>query len=153
MPFDGSGLLGSSIQDRTIPIPSEGRWHRLRQAWRALLPTAREPQPDGEVRLPGLPKNEAEQVLHLARALIADERHWVQRRYETLDGRRCAVGALRAAARLLSVRGSDNGPHNALLSVAQSRGFTDVERMNDHSTHVEVLSAFDTAIVRTRFGL
>jgi hypothetical protein len=34
--------------------------------------------------------------------------------------------------------------------VAVSRGFTDIEKMNDHSTHTQVISAFDEAIYRLR---
>jgi hypothetical protein len=90
------------------------------------------------------------QVLGLARTLIEDERHWIQRRYETLDGRRCAVGALRGAGRLLSARSLNIDAHNLLLEVAIQRGFTDIEKMNDHSTHAQVLSAFDVAIARAR---
>ena len=90
------------------------------------------------------------QVLGLARSLIQDERHWIQRRYETLDGRRCAVGAVRAAVRLLGLRIGPIDPHHALLMVAVSRGFTDIEKMNDHSSHAQVVSAFDDAIHRLR---
>ena len=43
------------------------------------------------------------QVLSLGRALIEERKDWVQRRYETRDGRRCAVGALRGASRLLNM--------------------------------------------------
>ena len=96
------------------------------------------------------PDASAAQTLRLARALIEDERHWIQRRYETLDGRRCAVGALRSAARLMAMRNLNNEAHNLLLEVAIGRGFTDIEKMNDHSTHGQVLSAFDIAIARAQ---
>ena len=33
-----------------------------------------------------------------------------------------------------------------MLGVARGRGFDSVERMNDKSTHTEVLAAFDAAI-------
>ncbi len=88
------------------------------------------------------------QVLTIGRALIEDRKDWVQRRYETRDGRRCAVGALRGAARLLNVGSPQTGANAVLLSVAMSRGFNDIESMNDNSTHRQVLSAFDEAIAR-----
>ena len=90
------------------------------------------------------------QVLRLARSLIEDERHWIQRRYETLDGRRCAVGALRCATRLMALRSLHSDAHSLLLEVAVGRGFTDIEKMNDHSSHGQVVAAFDTAIARAQ---
>ncbi len=90
------------------------------------------------------------QVLTIGRALIEDRKDWVQRRYETRDGRRCAVGALRAAARLMDLHGPQTGATASLLSVAMSRGFNDIESMNDNSSHRQVVSAFDDAILRAR---
>src|SRR3954447_16534933 len=90
----------------------------------------------------------AAQVLTSGRALIEDRKDWVQPRYETRDGRRCAVGALRGAARLLNVPSPQTGANAVLLSVAMSRGFNDIESMNDNSTHRQVLSFFDEAIPR-----
>ncbi len=90
------------------------------------------------------------QVLTIGRALIEDRKDWVQRRYETRDGRRCAVGALRGAARLMNLHGPQSGANTILLSVAMSRGFNDIESMNDNSSHRQVLSAFDEAIARAR---
>ncbi|MBV9250237.1 MAG: hypothetical protein JO227_13460 [Acetobacteraceae bacterium] len=150
MPFDGKEFLGTTF-DGSVPLfPKPGVWQRLKVLARAFVP--------GEVtpafKIPQVPPEIATiQVLRLARTLIEDERHWIQRRYETLDGRRCAVGALRGAARLLELRGHHNEPHNLLLSVAMSRGFSDIEKMNDHSTHQQVLSAFDDAIVRAQARL
>ena len=94
------------------------------------------------------PELAAVRVLRLARTLIEDERHWIQRRYETRDGRRCAVGALRSAGWLLALRSLNNEAHNLLLEVAVGRGFTDIEKLNDRSTHGQVVSAFDSAIAR-----
>src|SRR6201995_3227732 len=90
------------------------------------------------------------QVLTIGRALIEDRKDWVQRRYETRDGRRCAVGALRGAARLLNIASPQTGANNILLSVEMSRGFNDIESMNDNASHRQVISAFDEAIVRAR---
>lgn len=85
-------------------------------------------------------------ALELGRTLIEDRANWVQKRYETRDGRRCAVGALRAAARVLRVRDGQPG-HIYLLNVAMNRGFNDVESMNDNSSHRQVVSAFDEALL------
>jgi hypothetical protein len=88
------------------------------------------------------------ELLRVARAMIADKSNWVQRRYETREGRMCAVGALRAAARKLNLQ--DSGAHMALLAVAQSRGFADIESMNDNSSHRTIITAFDEAIAAAR---
>lgn len=149
MPFDGTAFV-SSPSTTTVPeAMPQGLWQRARGAWARLLHPAR--LRAFEVPLPAAPTREATQALQtlvLARGLIADEHAWVQRRYETRDGRRCAVGALRGAARMMH----DAVPHgeavSSLLAVAMSRGFTDIETMNDHSTHTQVVSAFDEAIRR-----
>jgi len=149
MPFDGSEFIATpipAVPEWSVP---RGAWQRLRQFARSLrgrsLPFV---LPVGDPVV--APEVATLQVLRLARSLIQDERHWIQRRYETLDGRRCAVGAMRAAVRLLGLRGGHNEPHNALLGVAIGRGFTDIEKMNDHSTHGQIVSAFDEAIYRLR---
>lgn len=150
MPFDGSELFGTTLDTAALAKQHTGMWWRMRRFARALVPGMRT-SPLGVPLAPALtPEQTTLQVLQLARTLIEDERHWIQRRYETLDGRRCAVGALRSASRLLDLRGQPNGPHNMLLAVAIGRGFTDVEKMNDHSSHGQVLSAFDQAISRAR---
>jgi hypothetical protein len=150
MPFDGSELFGTTLDTAALAKQHTGIWWRMRRLARSLVPGMRT-APFGVPANPAMtPEQTTLQVLQLARTLIEDERHWIQRRYETLDGRRCAVGALRSAARLLDLRGQPNGPHNMLLAVAIGRGFTDVEKMNDHSSHGQVLSAFDQAIIRAR---
>jgi len=151
MPFDGSEFIATPVQD----VPAwPGLWALLWQAAHRLRPSAR----GLPAEFPGsVPADSAEaatvQVLRLARSLIEDERHWIQRRYETLDGRRCAVGALRGAARLLALRSLNSDAHSLLLDVAVGRGFTDIEKMNDHSTHGQVLAAFDVAIARAQARL
>lgn len=86
------------------------------------------------------------QILTVARALVSEKKYWAQGRYETVGGRRCAVGALCVAAEILGCGSSeDAGRH--LLSVARERGYLEVEAMNDNSSHAEILSAFDNAIV------
>ena len=151
MPFDGSEFVTTPVQQ--VP-PRPGIWAWLRQASRSLRLAA----PTVAFEIPGAvptvsPDTATVQVLRLARTLIEDERHWIQRRYETLDGRRCAVGALRSAARLLALRSLNSEAHNLLLEVAVGRGFTDIEKMNDHSTHGQVVSAFDIAITRAQARL
>ena len=149
MPFDGSEFVGRSVATDPDRVPSRGAWQRLRRISRALRGRGLPPVlPAAEPIV--APEVATVQVLGLARSLIQDERQWIQRRYETLDGRRCAVGALRGAGRLLGLRGGGNEPHNALLAVAIARGFTDIEKMNDHSTHPQIVSAFDEAIQRLR---
>ncbi|HVY15300.1 MAG TPA: hypothetical protein VHB27_08735 [Rhodopila sp.] len=143
MPFDGLGYIA--------PQSKVSLWDRLgRFLWgepnpgKLLPPTAFTPLP------PGQADNVTLQVLMIGRALIEDRKDWVQRRYETRDGRRCAVGALRGAARLMNLQGPQTGANAMLLAVAMSRGFNDIESMNDNSSHRQVLSAFDEAIARAR---
>jgi hypothetical protein len=150
MPFDGSHLIATPAD---IAPARPGLWEAFRRVRHRLRPSARTP-----LELPlGLPADHSGvpsvQVLRLARTLIEDERHWIQRRYETLDGRRCAVGALRSAARLLALRSLNSEAHNLLLEVAIGRGYTDIEKMNDHSSHDQVVSAFDIAIARAQSHL
>ena len=152
MPFDGSEFVATPVQQQAPAWP--GLWTLLWQAGRRLRPSAR--GLPFEFPLPGpadSPDAETVQVLRLARTLIEDERHWIQRRYETLDGRRCAVGAVRSAARLLGLRTANGEAHHILLEVAVGRGFTDIEKMNDHSSHQQVLMAFDNAVARAQARL
>ena len=148
MPFDGSEFIATPVRAAWSP---PGVWAWLRQATRRMRPGAKAWPAEFPAAVPAEPPGAATvQVLRLARTLIEDERHWIQRRYETLDGRRCAVGALRSAARLLALRSLNVEAHNLLLEVAVGRGFTDIEKMNDHSTHGQVVSAFDLAIARAQ---
>lgn len=142
MPFDGLGFVTTQQQKVSI-------WGRIGQfVWGAppAKPLAKSFQPLS----PAQADNATLQVLQIGRALIEDRKDWVQRRYETRDGRRCAVGALRGAARLMNLQGPQSGANAILLSVAMSRGFNDIESMNDNSSHRQVLSAFDEAIARAR---
>jgi hypothetical protein len=151
MPFDGSELIATPFRTGAI---RPGVWGLLQRAIGRIRPGSRALP----LEFPGIfpadsPDLATVQVLRLARTLVEDERHWIQRRYETLDGRRCAVGALRSAGRLLALRSLNNEAHNLLLEVAVGRGFTDIEKMNDHSTHGQVVSAFDAAIARAETRL
>ena len=109
----------------------------------------RAPAPPGIVLPPELA---AARLLRAARALIAEEDRWVQGRYETLRGRRCAMGALQAAARALRDTGGFETARDLLRTEALIRGYSHVEKMNDRSTHAQVLAAFDGAIARAAGG-
>jgi hypothetical protein len=147
MPFDGLGYVGTT----TTTTAKASIWTRLTHFVLGTPPVPKsiplhafQPIPDAQ------PDAVTVQVLTIGRALIEDRKDWVQRRYETRDGRRCAVGALRGAARLMHLHGPQTSANTILLSVAMSRGFNDVESMNDNSSHRQVLSAFDEAITRAR---
>ena len=146
MPFDGLGYISN-----TASPDKPSLWTRLAHfalgtpAITKSLPLhAFQPVPASQ------PDALTLQVLSIGRELIEDRKDWVQRRYETRDGRRCAVGALRGAARMMNLHGPQTGANTILLSVAMSRGFNDIESMNDNSSHRQVLSAFDEAVSRAR---
>lgn len=144
MPFDGATYTSTistsetTFLQRVSNFVRTGRW------------TPAKPEPVRALYAPleVSTDNLTVQTLKIGRALIEDRKDWVQRRYETRDGRRCAVGALRGAARLLNIRGQQTAATSYLLAVANGRGFNDIESMNDNSSHKQVLSAFDEAITR-----
>lgn len=141
MPFDGLGYVTTTTK------PSI--WARMTQLVLGAPPVTKAIPLHAFQPIPvDHPDAVTVQVLTVGRALIEDRKDWVQRRYETRDGRRCAVGAIRGAARLLNMHGPQSGANTFLLSVAMSRGFNDIESMNDNSGHRQVLSAFDEAIAR-----
>jgi len=113
------------------------------EAWRddlqAFLPASR----------PAVAEPTVGHLLITARGMIEQEGRWIRGHYATLDGRHCAVGALRAAALRLDARRVGKMAHDVLRDVARQRGFRSIEQMNDHSTHSEVIAAFDTAILTT----
>ena len=86
------------------------------------------------------------EVLILARRLIEHEDRWIKGHYATLDGRHCAVGALRAAALRLDARRIGRSAQDHLRDLSRARGFRSIEQMNDHLSDAEALDAFDTAI-------
>jgi hypothetical protein len=151
MPFDGTAFVAAPAQHGGTQsgLAPSGAWQRVRSAVARLLQPAGF-QPPATAYAPTREAGYALQTLALARSLIADERSWVQRRYETRDGRRCAVGALRGAARLMHNAVPHGDAVSNLLAIAMSRGFTDIETMNDHSSHGQVISAFDEAMARVR---
>jgi hypothetical protein len=149
MPFDGLGYIATEAKPSRDTQPS--LWERIgRFVWGVPGSPGLGPATAFQPLLPGQADNATLQHLMAGRCLIEERKNWVQRRYETRDGRRCAVGALRGAARLLNMNGAQGGANAILLSVAMSRGFNDIESMNDNSSHRQVLSAFDEAIARAR---
>lgn len=85
-------------------------------------------------------------LLRDAKDTIVDPTDWTRRTYRSFGGQRCAVGALRAAAKRLNDPTIAWSAHAMLIDVARSRGFTNVETMNDRSSHAAVMAAFDQAI-------
>ena len=85
-------------------------------------------------------------VLRDAKDMVTDPKDWTRRTYRSFGGQRCAVGALRAAAKKLDDPTIAWSAHALLIDVARSRGFTNVETMNDRSSHAAVMAAFDQAI-------
>ena len=146
MPFDGTDFRAPAALDTGIfPLWSKHGFRlwlkaRFRQEERRTDPVAlRAPSPcERDVAVA--------QLLRDARSLIADPRDWTQRIYRSFRGRRCAVGALRAAASGLDDPSLAWSAHGLLIKIARSRGFTNVEAMNDRSSHAAVLRAFDEAI-------
>jgi hypothetical protein len=145
MPFDSAGFR--------IAAPPKAERRRgvsafLARAWRIAF-FAAPPEP---------PEIAVLRVLEEARGLIEEPQDWVQGRYQTMRGERCAIGALRASAALLALPEAGDAAHRLLAEAATAQGFRAVEAMNDHSRHGAVLEAFDRAIaaarqrIATRFG-
>jgi hypothetical protein len=140
MPFDSAEFFRDP--PAAPPVQALGWAARLRQALRAFAPhPARAPLDPAVVR-----------VLQEARGLIEQRQDWVQGRYETVGGERCAVGAVRIAAELFDYAEAGSRAERLLARVAARRGFTSVEAMNDRSPHGHVLTAFDEAIAAARFA-
>jgi hypothetical protein len=147
MPFDGTDFRAPPALDTGIfPLWSK---HGFRLWLKARFrPEARRVLPVGLPAPSPVDRDAAvAQLLRDARELIADPRSWTQRIYRSFRGRRCAVGALRAAASGLDDPSIAWSAHGLLIKIARSRGFTNVEAMNDRSSHAAVLRAFDEAIV------
>jgi hypothetical protein len=145
MPFDGRYFPTPTPYDTGLfPIWSrhgcrlwfEARLHRKKNTAPSAL---RAPSPaDRNLAVADL--------LRDAKELINGPKDWTRRTYRSFGGQRCAVGALRAAAKRLTDPSIGWSAHALLIDVARSRGFTNVETMNDRSSHAAVLAAFDQAI-------
>lgn len=143
MPFDGQGFppTGHHRSDQRVRSGIVEIFRHFFAARRTSVqgePSSRVDQPQPLQTL---------QLLTVARALVSEKKYWARGRYETIGGRRCAVGALCVAAEILGC-GSLEEAGRHLGTVALERGYSEVETMNDNSTHAEVLSAFDEAIAR-----
>lgn len=155
MPFDGTEFRVAPLRVTPIAPEAKGIWSRVRVATTALFTQARalpvwslapnEPVVPSEVT--------AVQLLRAARGLIELEDKWVQGRYETVRGRRCAMGALQAASRVLRDPRAFEEAKDLLRTEAVVRGYSHVEKMNDRSTHAQVLAVFDAAITRAEARL
>jgi hypothetical protein len=151
MPFDGTDFVVTNI---AAAEPDRGGIAGMRNWLRSRFCPGLRPGID-DASAPSLPIDRNEAVARLlldAKALIADPDHWLQGKYQWFRGRRCAIGALRAAARRLNDRSLTWSAHALLIRVANDRRFTTVEGMNDHSSHGEVLRAFDEAVAMARAG-
>jgi hypothetical protein len=140
MPFDGVAEVGIVSADQVFPSlwAAGGRlWirSRLRRWGRPAVALS-----------PGAHYAAAALLLEDAKSLIEERDRWLQGTYRWFRGRRCAIGALCAAAAKISDMRVAQSAHALLLTVADSRRFTSVEGMNDHSSHSEVIRAFDDAI-------
>src|SRR4051794_10051061 len=104
MPFDSAEFF--------LPPPvRRNRWERLGDAWRAFRrPPPRRPLDPAVLR-----------ILEEARGLIELRQDWVQGRYETLGGERCAVGAVRIATQLLDHQAAGVRAHDLLGRIAVAR--------------------------------
>ena len=142
MPFDGAEFLQFRLPDSQPASTTKAVWFKH---WRSLFAWPRETGETFESK-PEQRALAARRVLSDAKGLIATPRHWVQRRYEAPGDRYCAVGALRLAGQRLDNPDAQEAAHNLLLRVARGRGFRTVQRMNDRSTHEQVMTAFDEAI-------
>ena len=134
MPFDDRGFSAASRPAPWLRCP-----RAIGSGVRALLAPAAEPAELAVIR-----------VLEEARGLIEETQDWGQGRYETLAGRRCAVGALRVASDLLDYGKAGEQAQEILAEIARAGGFHDVENMNDHCSHDAVLAAFDAALAAAR---
>ncbi len=145
MPFDGTYFPATTPYDTGLfPLWSRQGyrlWYQTRlRGKKAAAPTMlRAPTPAER----GLAVAD---LLRDAKDMVADPKDWTRRTYRSFGGQRCAVGALRAAAKRLSDPTIAWSAHAMLIDVARSRGFTNVETMNDRSSHAAVMAAFDQAI-------
>jgi hypothetical protein len=148
MPFDGVAEIGKAaeigIVSDELGFVSAWAGNRLRIRNR-LRRWGRRRRPAVGLS-PGAHYAAAAVLLEEAKSLIADRDRWLQGAYQRFFRRRCAIGALRAAAGKIDDVRVAQSAHALLLAVADSRRFTSVEGMNDHSSHADVIRAFDEAI-------
>jgi len=155
MPFDGTEYRVAPLRPAPVAPETVGLWSRLRTATTSFFTQARAlplwSLAPGEPVIPS--EVTAVQLLRAARGLIELEDRWVQGRYETVRGRRCAMGALQAAARVLRDPRAFEEAKDLLRTEAVLRGYSHVEKMNDRSTHGQVLAVFEAAIAKAEARL
>jgi hypothetical protein len=153
MPFDGTYQV--SLPKSEAMSGPRSTWYALRSAVAALLAPARAfgllPAVPADPGIP--PELGALHLLRSARALIELEDRWVQGRYKTARGRRCAVGALQAATAFVTDPRAFQQAKELLREEALRRGYSHIETMNDETSHGVVMAAFDSAIVRAEVRL
>lgn len=141
MPFDGVANIEIVSADQVFPsLWAAGGclWIRSRfRRWGQRSAVAFSPGPHYAA---------AALLLEDAKSLIEERDRWLQGTYRWFRGRRCAIGALCAAAAKIGDMRVAQTAHALLLAIADSRRFTSVEGMNDHSSHADVIRAFDEAI-------
>lgn len=142
MPFDGVVEVEIVSEDQVFPsLWAPGGYFRIRswlQRWRGRKAPVVAFSPRAHCAAVAL-------LLEDAKSLIEDRERWLQGTYRWFGGRRCAIGALFAAASKFGDVRVARSAHALLLAVAEARGFSSVEGMNDHSSHAAVMSAFDEA--------
>ena len=145
MPFDGRYFPAPTPYDTGLfPVWSR---HGCRLWFGARLRRKKTATPDALLAPSQTERDLAvADLLRDAKELINGPKEWTRRTYRSFGGQRCAVGALRAAAKRVNDPAIAWSAHALLIDVARSRGFTNVETMNDRSSHAAVLAAFDQAI-------
>jgi hypothetical protein len=85
-------------------------------------------------------------ILKEARRLLEHNGRLGQGNYRTVQGRRCALRTICDASIMLDSKPARNLEGDLLDLVARRLGYITTERMNDGSTHEQMLIAFDEAI-------
>jgi hypothetical protein len=138
MPFDGdTGYISATTKNSFYVF----------DVWKEFLAYVHDPK--------SFPEPMPVQILREAKRLIADRRHWTRRRYELTTyqlgvpiTQRCAIGALRWATIQLKAEPIDYLlAHKTMKQSAYSLfGAATVEKVNDHTTHAQVMNLFDHSI-------
>jgi hypothetical protein len=145
MPFDGLGFQGYESFKDGNHLPTV--WRRVTNALALMWPWGRVARRyENRLLREKVEAAIVPELLRAARDLISSEERWVQGHLRTRDGRLCAMGAIMRVSAVGPGRHFRKPAVAHLLTVARQRGFSAVERMNDSSTHAEVLAAFDEAI-------
>src|SRR5437016_5174751 len=135
MPFDGSDFgVHTGLDTGLFPIWSKHGFRHWIEGRFGRKARANPPRVIRHLLSPAERGAAIAQLLEDAKRLLEDPKDWTRGRYETLHKRRCAVGALRAAARRLDGPSPAWAAHELLIKIARSRGFSSVEGMNDHSS-------------------